>query len=224
MTTSPDLSSLKPIPIADFEYPDLGQAPDPFLDDDLSPTSELTNAPMNPVACVSKEEMEHSLAAALQEGQSRGVAAVRGMLDKERRSIHAAIMCFRAEIATYYGKVETELVNLSLSIAAKILHREAQLDSKLMAALAKVAVDDLQRATVVVVRVPAQVVSEWEAYFAEDSCNIGAEVRVVGDGSMAPGDCAIETDLGVAQIGISAQLKEIERGFFDLLAHRPSGR
>jgi flagellar assembly protein FliH len=32
---------------------------------------------------------------------------------------------------------------------------------------------------------------------------------------MLLGDCAIETDLGSVDLGIRAQLGEIERGFFD---------
>jgi flagellar assembly protein FliH len=34
-------------------------------------------------------------------------------------------------------------------------------------------------------------------------------------------DCVLETSLGSANFSINAQLKEVEQGFFDLLAQRP---
>jgi flagellar assembly protein FliH len=34
-------------------------------------------------------------------------------------------------------------------------------------------------------------------------------------------DCLLETELGVANFGLDTQLKEIEKGFFDLMALRP---
>jgi flagellar assembly protein FliH len=34
----------------------------------------------------------------------------------------------------------------------------------------------------------------------------------------------LETELGETEIGLEAQLKEIERGFFDLLAQRPDSK
>jgi len=38
---------------------------------------------------------------------------------------------------------------------------------------------------------------------------------------MGPDDCVLETDVGSASFSIEAQLKEVEQGFFDLLAQRP---
>jgi flagellar assembly protein FliH len=46
-------------------------------------------------------------------------------------------------------------------------------------------------------------------------------VTVVEDGNLGPDDCMLETDLGSADFSIDTQLKEVEQGFFDLLAHRP---
>ena len=48
-----------------------------------------------------------------------------------------------------------------------------------------------------------------------------ASVEIVEDQHLAHGDCILQTDLGSADFSISAQLNEVERGFFDLLAQRP---
>jgi flagellar assembly protein FliH len=39
-----------------------------------------------------------------------------------------------------------------------------------------------------------------------------------------PKACLLETELGVADLGLDAQLKEVEQGFFDLLAQRPEAK
>ena len=45
--------------------------------------------------------------------------------------------------------------------------------------------------------------------------------RIVGDAELSLGNCRMETDLGSVDLGLWAQLKEIERGFFDRVAPRP---
>ena len=39
---------------------------------------------------------------------------------------------------------------------------------------------------------------------------------------MKAGECVLETSVGKVELGVSAQLEEIEKGFFDLLQQRPS--
>ena len=46
-------------------------------------------------------------------------------------------------------------------------------------------------------------------------------VEVKADPSVEAHNCILETELGTTQLGLDAQLKEIEQGFFDLLAQRP---
>ena len=51
---------------------------------------------------------------------------------------------FEAERSDYYARVEAEIVQLALAIAAKILHREAQVDPMLVAALVRMAVEKMR--------------------------------------------------------------------------------
>jgi hypothetical protein len=41
---------------------------------------------------------------------------------------------------------------------------------------------------------------------------------VVEDAELSEHDCLVETELGIANFGLDTQLKEVEQGFFDLLA------
>jgi flagellar biosynthesis/type III secretory pathway protein FliH len=50
--------------------------------------------------------------------------------------------------------------------------------------------------------------------------NLPLRPAVVSDDRLRAGECKMKTQLGTVDLGISAQLEEIERGFFDLLEHR----
>ena len=123
----------------------------------------------------------------------------------------------------YYSRAEVEMVHLSLAIAAKILHREAQVDRMLVAALVKVALEKLQHGTSASVRVRPEEVADWNRYF-EGNTNGEIRVEVKPDSSVAAHNCVLETELGTTELGLDAQLKEIEQGFFDLLAQRPDNK
>jgi flagellar assembly protein FliH len=143
-------------------------------------------------------------------------------LQAARDAITTALTQFTEERAAYFARVESEIVQLSLSIAAKILHREAQVDPLLVAALVRMAVERMRDDSTVTVRVHPERVATWKRYFAVDP-NM-ARVAVVEDAQLTDQDCILETELGSANFGLNSQLKEIEQGFFDLLALRPTAK
>ena len=160
--------------------------------------------------------------AATRETEAKLRREYEAQIEAERERISKALNEFQVERAEYYSRVEPELVNLILAVAGRILHREAQVDRMLLAALAKVAVENLQQRSHVVVRVAAEACTEWREYFAMHLS--GTKVEVLEDSQLQPDGCVLETELGTADVSIDAQLKEIERGFFDLLAKRPEPR
>jgi len=137
----------------------------------------------------------------------------------EAAKIRQALELFKIERKDYFSRVESEVVHLALSIATKILHREAQVDPLLVAALVRVAVDKLHDGSNVSVRVSPVVAEKWRSYLANP--DNGSTIAIVEDAHLGPNDCILETDLGSADFSIDAQLKEVEQGFFDLLAQRP---
>ena len=75
----------------------------------------------------------------------------------EAEKIRQAIELFQVERKEYFSRVESDVVQLALAISAKILHREAQVDPMLVAALVRVAIDKLHDGSSVSVRVsPAE--------------------------------------------------------------------
>jgi flagellar assembly protein FliH len=217
MSSSPKLARVQ-----NFEYHDPGsveaaaRAVDPV--DHRSPATNGSHAP---------EQLELKLAAArtegIREGLQQGQQSLEKELTDERAKIAEALRLFGQKTNEYYARAEVEMVHLSLAIAAKILHREAQVDRMLVAALVKVAMEKLQRGTAATVRVRPEEVADWNRYF-EGNSSTDIRVEVMADPSVEVHNCILETELGTTELGLDAQLKEIEQGFFDLLAQRPDNK
>lgn len=135
-----------------------------------------------------------------------------------RFAVAEALTRFAEERDEYFARVESEIVQLSLSIAARILHREAQVDPMLLASLVRIAVDRMRDHSSVRVRVRPERAVSWRDYF--EAQNI-TRVTVLEDAELTDQDCVLETGFGSTNLGLDSQLKEIEQGFFDLLALRP---
>ncbi len=158
--------------------------------------------------------------AALKEGEARARLAYDEQLEKVRDSIRTALLDFEREKAAYFQKVETEVVQLALSIAHKVLHREAQLDPLLLAGIVRVALEQIEGNTQVVVRVHPLYGADCRAYLARNM-DPQEVPEVEEDPSLQIDQCVLQTDLGTTELGIEVQLKEIEQGLMDLLAQRP---
>ena len=137
-----------------------------------------------------------------------------------RAPLASLIANFEEQRTHYYAQVEAEIVQLALSIAAKILHREAQVDPMLLAALVRVAIEKMREGSIVTVRVAPGRGESWKRYFA--GILSLSHVEVTEDAQLSEDDCMLDTELGTANFGLDAQLKEVEQGFFDLLALRPT--
>jgi flagellar assembly protein FliH len=156
----------------------------------------------------------------IQEGQTVARKSFDEQLARERAGVAAALAEFTRDRAAYFEKVEAEVVQLALSIARKILYREAQMDPLLLAGIVRVALEKIDGATGVRLRVHPQNASDWRRYFRThlDPSDLP---EIVEDPSQPPDCCMLETSMGAAAIGLEVQLKEIEQGLMDLLAARP---
>lgn len=155
-----------------------------------------------------------------QEGQAEAHKIFEAQLAKERSSLAAALAQFTRDRATYFQKVEGEVVQLALSIARKILHRESQLDPLLLAGIVRVALERIDGATGVVLRIHPQNSADWRRFLAMQ-LEPADLPEFVEDPSQPPDSCQLETAMGTAAFGLDVQLKEIEQGLMDVLAARP---
>jgi flagellar assembly protein FliH len=169
---------------------------------------------------ISEADLKRLLSEAHAEGIREGEQRLRSTFEEEfaqqKKQLAAAIAGFEQERTTYYSKVEVELVHIALAIAARILHRETQTDPMVVAGLVKVMLEKLQRGTKVRACVPVNEAGKWRHYFQDNE-----NLEVVEDPTLHAWDCKLETELGIADLGLDAQLNEIEQGFFDLIAQKP---
>jgi flagellar assembly protein FliH len=140
-------------------------------------------------------------------------------LERERAKLTESIRLFEQNRKEYFAKVEAELVQLALAIARKILHREAKVDPMLVAALVQIALRQIQDGSAVSIRVRPEEASQWREQLA--ALVVDMPVTVVEDTDRQTGDCVLETEIGSVNFSLDAQLKEVEHGFLDVLAHRP---
>jgi len=138
---------------------------------------------------------------------------------EERGAVLKVCQGFARERARYFAGVEAEVVKLALAIAARVLHREANLDPLLLTGVVRVALEKVAEDSATVLRVPAGAIEMWREVFVASP---ESSLQVVGDERLSMGECVLDTNVGRVELGVSAQLEEIERGFFDLMQQRPA--
>ncbi|MGB6688211.1 MAG: FliH/SctL family protein [Terracidiphilus sp.] len=227
MSYSAGYSSILPMPFASLQYRDIADGS--ASDDPRQDASDQFSARADKRR-VEVEMTEAELAARIRQERVEAASQADQKLRQEyeqkliqaRAPIAATVKEFGQQRDDYFARVESEVVQLSLSIAAKILHREAQVDPMLVASLVRIAVEKMREESSVTVHVSTGRGIAWKQYFAGFP-NL-SRVEVVEDPQLNDQDCVLETELGSANFGLDTQLKEVEQGFFDLLALRPATR
>jgi flagellar assembly protein FliH len=112
---------------------------------------------------------------------------------------------------TLIHETEREMVQLALTLARRVVHREVSLDPELAAALAHVALERLGT------NAPATIRLNPEDYtiVAQDGARWGAAtVTVVPDPSISRGGCLVESEFGSVDATIERQFDELSRALF----------
>lgn len=111
--------------------------------------------------------------------------------------------------ATMIRQTELQIVELALAVARRVVHREISLDKTLLVAIARVALDRLGESANVTVRLHPE---EYEAAGAARVSEMaGTGVSFVADPRVPRGGCRVESDMGMVDAGVDAQIAEIAR-------------
>ena len=176
------------------------------------------------VVGVSEDELKRQIQIARDTAFAQADQKVRDEAERARKDaqekVAGALRDFSDQRALYFRSVEGEVVQLALAIARKILQREAELDPALLSALVRIALDRMQCGSTARIRVPAEDVALWRR-LGENNHGSSPRWEVEPDAALSPGDCIVETELGKANFGFEAQLRDVEESFAQLLAHRP---
>lgn len=233
-SSNPSFSNVFSVPMSVFQYPPSAPASITSLPRIKTGDRYGSEAPVGPSVETAEEELrlgitltEEALAARLAMARAEGREEAEAQLRREYEArvaveaerVSSVIREFEASRTAYFSRVELEVVHLALSIAGKILHREAQVDPMLVAALVQIALGQLKDGSSVAIRVRPEEAARWSQHF--DRAVPGLKVTVIPDAELGAGGCVLETELGSANFSLDAQLKEVEQGFFDVLAQRP---
>jgi flagellar assembly protein FliH len=224
-----EFGNMLPAPVKTLEYRDMGGARNSngatnSSLEDLNALNEIERRAEE--VTLSETELAERIKRERSDAAQQAELRIRQDYDARLKAAHApiaaAVLAFDEQRSEYFARVEVELVQLALAIAAKILHRESQVDPMLVASLVRLALEKLREGSSVTVRVGPGRAQRWKEYFAGPPN--AARVAVVEDAELSEHDCILETELGVANFGLDKQLKEVEQGFFDLLALKPVNR
>ncbi len=206
-------------PIADFQYLHINLAPTIRVEEESRIEEEVAEpeVKMTETAFAARLAAERASGFAEAEARLRAESQRRSEADTEK--ISAALVGFEQTRKEYFLRVEAEVVQLALTIAGKILHRESQVDPLLVAALVQIALGQLKEGAAATIRVRPEETGRWGTHFAAQ--RMSAVASIVEDAALQAGDCVLETEMGTVNFSLEAQLKEVEHGFLDLLAQRP---
>lgn len=185
--------------------------------------SPSTDAAEPPAPAPDPEEIA---AAAFEEGFRRGYEEGKRLAEEEqRKSTRKLARLARTALqdaSELLRGLEQELVELSLAIAEKVLEREVRLDPEIVLSVVRAALDEIDSATAVRVRVNPQdyelVASWWETVVRKPLAN---KSQVVADERVQAGGCVIETQLGQVDAQLSTKLRQIVNTYRALLEGEP---
>lgn len=169
-----------------------------------------------------EQDARRALDALRQEAEAereRVEAESRKSIAEARSQVATTLEGFAGERERYFTEVEGEVVQLALAVAERVLHREVAMDPVVLRAAVRVALERVAGEGPVTLRVAAGCAASWRSVLNAEQSD-GA-VAVMEDAHLSSGDAVLETAVGRVDLGVREQLKEIERGFFDLLAKRP---
>jgi flagellar assembly protein FliH len=174
----------------------------------LSPATAVeatpaTARPMPDFAALERDAFVKGYAQGERAGNEAAAARGEAMLRRLALTIDE-LAVLRAEMIQ---KTERQLVQLAVAIARKVTRRELTIDSTLLSAMARVALDRLGESSVATIRLhPGDLNAITSAGQADTT--IGS-VRVIADPAVAPGGCVVQADFGLIDVGLDAQLAEI---------------
>jgi type III secretion protein L len=113
----------------------------------------------------------------------------------------------------YLADNELALLKLAVRIAEKLIGGELRMRPDAITGIVREAIGSVRRAKSVTVQVHPSHLTDVEQRVAE-ICRLSASGRefvVIPNASLSPGDCLVETDIGLIDARVDTQLKNMER-------------
>jgi flagellar assembly protein FliH len=171
------------------------------------PEHELEPEPEPVAPRVSTAEIERE---AFMKGYANGERAGAEAAAKRGEAMLRRLAQTLDDLATLRGemirKTERQLVDLALAMTRRILHREVTLDRELLVTMARVAIDRLGERSSATIRLHPD---DFAAVLAGRDGAADPGLNVVADPNVSHGGCRVESDFGIIDVGVDAQLAEL---------------
>jgi len=153
-----------------------------------------------------EEKTDLEVKAMIETAVNERVAEIRGRLTETIEHISAL-----ADDIT--SQAETDLVQLAMQIAKKIVRREVTIDREIAFTLVKVSLNKLHNRSVATVHLNPEDLAFVEAH--REACEFRGSLELVEDRSISVGGCLVHTETGDIDARIESQFDEIARGLFE---------
>jgi flagellar assembly protein FliH len=210
-----DLLARVPMDVGGISFASLDEPE--VVEDDGTEALREAEAKASAVAAAAEELRARVQAArteALNEARRGFEMELETKLVAERKRLDQMRLEFARDRQRFFAAAESQVVKLALAVARKILHRDALADGLPLRATVKAALARVQDGSATLLRVPESEVEAWRAMFLRGT---GGKVEVLGDEQMMAGQCVLETTVGKVDLGLDAQMDEVERGFGELM-------
>ena len=166
-----------------------------------------------------EQEAASRLDQARREAFLEGIAAGRQQVEEQIRPAMENLAQNLAELARLKAvmreQATEELVRLSVSIAARVIHREVSIDPDALGGLVKAAFAKVQSREITRVRMHPPM--EGVIRKSLEQCQAPTNLVLMPDAALKPGELLFETAQGILDASVETQLAEIERGLIDKL-------
>lgn len=142
------------------------------------------------------------------QGERAGAEAAAARGDAVVRRLTETVDELRKLKADLLHKTEQQVVQLALAIARRIIHREVSLDRELVAAMGRVAIDRLGAVSSATIRLHPDDYAAVMRGYPEGTADAGV-TSVVADPLVRRGGCLVESDFGLIDVSVDAQIREI---------------
>jgi flagellar assembly protein FliH len=143
------------------------------------------------------------------QGERAGIEAGAKRVDAMLRRVAQTLEDLAQLRRTIVRETERQMVELSLTLAQRVITREVSLDPTLVAAIAHVALERLGESSPATIRLNPEDYAIVSAHKGEHWS--GAQVTILPDPAVARGGCIVESEFGTVDGSVAAQLAELTR-------------
>lgn len=197
-----DAPPVAPGPIADAASPvepePAPPAPPPPVSDE-----ELRSAHQERLAAIERE----AFARGYESGERAGLDAGKTRAEAMLRRLAQTLDELRSLRTTLLRQTETQMVELALAIARRILRREATVDRDLLVAMARVALDRIGEEGSATIRLNPEDYAATAQRHGDQWA--GSRVTVLADPAVPRGGCIVESEFGQVDASVEAQFDHV---------------